>query len=54
MTQPRGTVLKEEDIREIRKAADDGISQKFLAAKFGVSQPAISYIITRKRWRHVV
>jgi hypothetical protein len=41
-------------VREIRRAyAEDGVDQKFLSEKFGIGRPAISHIITRRRWAYV-
>ena len=46
--------LTEDDVREIRRLhAEGGSSQRFLAAKFGVSQPAIRKILKGETWKDV-
>lgn len=48
--------LTEDDVSFIRKHYNPDttdFNQKALAEKFGVSQPAISKIVHRKRWKHV-
>lgn len=45
--------LTEEDVRICRMLYMDGWKQIELAALFGVSQPHISSIVTRKTWGHV-
>lgn len=45
--------LTEEKVRDIRQRAARGWSQHQLALEYGVSQPAIGYIIRRKTWAHV-
>lgn len=43
--------LTDDDVRAIRSAA--GMSQRQLAARYGVSRPAIGFVISRKTWRHI-
>lgn len=45
--------LNDDAVREIRASVADGVPQKTLAAKFGVSAGAISLIVARKTWGHV-
>lgn len=45
--------LTASDVKEIRSLSADGVLQAELMKKFGVSQGAISHIVTRKCWRHV-
>jgi hypothetical protein len=45
-----GAKLTEADVRAIRASAE---SQRTLAKRYGVSQPAIGYIRIRKTWKHV-
>jgi len=46
--------LTEYDVKRIRQLYSTGnYSQKDLGRMFGVSQPAIGYIIHRKTWQHV-
>lgn len=45
--------LTENDVRTIRRAAAEGVSQYALAAQYGVGQTAISRIVLRQSWRHV-
>ncbi len=57
--RPRGeknvnAKLREVQVREIRlRYAAGGITQKELAAEYGVSCALISVIVTRKAWRHI-
>lgn len=46
--------LTEDDVRTIRaRCTEGGVSQRALAAEYGVSQVKISQIVLRKSWRHV-
>jgi len=45
--------LKDEDIPEIRKMLDLGVSGAKLARKYNVSTTIISYIKNKKTWTHV-
>lgn len=45
--------LTEESVRIIRMRLNEGATQQSLANEFGVSQPVISSIALRKRWKHV-
>ncbi len=56
---PRGekhyrTKLTETDIREVRCRAKTGETQQALADDFDISQTAVSKIVRRMRWDHVV
>jgi len=42
--------LTEQDVREIRASRE---SQTVLAHRYGVSQSAISFVVTRKTWKDV-
>jgi hypothetical protein len=47
--------LTEADVREIRRLYATGeYLQKELAARFGVQVPAVSMIVNRRSWKHVV
>jgi hypothetical protein len=46
--------LNDAAVRDIRKRVAEGVQQKDLAAQFGVSTSAISQIVARKTWGHVV
>ncbi len=46
--------LCEEDVRRIREARLFGATQPSLARAYGTSQSRISFIVSRKAWRHVV
>jgi len=48
-----GPKVTEQDVRQIRKLAAQGVHYPVLAAQFGVTIPAISLIVTLKRWPHV-
>lgn len=48
-----GARLTDDDVREIRRLAAEGIMQKTLAEMFGVSRPNISAIAARRSWKHL-
>lgn len=48
------TPLTTEDVREIKRAALAGTSQRELGRRYGVSQAAISNIVRGKTWKHVI
>ncbi len=50
--QPR-SVLKEKQIKKIRRLAKTGIKQKTLARLYGVNESTINSIVTKRTWRHV-
>lgn len=45
--------LTDDNVRELHKLRDQGWLQRELAEKYGVSQPTISKVCTRKKWTHV-
>lgn len=45
--------LTPDDVREIRKAIDQGCSPRWIAADFGVTKGQISKIRTGRTWGHV-
>jgi IS30 family transposase len=45
--------LKDADVRAIRKLSRQGMSQRLIAERFGVSGAFISMILAGKRWSHV-
>lgn len=45
--------LTDDDVRQIRRLAAQGQTQRHLANQFGISQPKISQIVNRVAWRHV-
>jgi len=47
------SVLTESDVREIRRMLNDGIKQREIGEKFGVSRSTISAIYCGVLWRHV-
>jgi len=47
------TVLKAEQIREIRQRSADGEGNRELAARFNVTHSNISAIVLRKSWKHI-
>ena len=50
----RNAILSEKEVREIRRLYETTeITQYELAAQFGVTQPQISQIVTRRTWKHV-
>jgi DNA-directed RNA polymerase specialized sigma24 family protein len=47
--------LTEDEVREIRRLyADDGLFQREIADMFDITQGAVSQIVLRKHWSHVV
>lgn len=46
--------LTEDSVREIRALLAQGMAQKAIAARHGISQPQVSYIRNGKAWAHVV
>lgn len=49
----RPVKLSAELVTAIRLARTQGESQRSIARRFGVSQPAISAVVHRRTWRHV-
>jgi len=45
--------LTNADVRAIRAAATTGATNQAIADQYGVTQPTISKIVTRKSWSHV-
>ncbi|WP_157628137.1 hypothetical protein [Ensifer sp. BR816] len=45
--------LTEADIPVIRQLHRDGVAQTVIARQFGVKQPAIWFVITRRSWGHI-
>ncbi|CAN3132243.1 hypothetical protein ACNUDN_30405 [Mycobacterium sp. smrl_JER01] len=45
--------LTEEEVREIRRLAADGVNRWDLAFKFGVTAGTITTITSRRSWKHV-
>jgi hypothetical protein len=49
----RGSKLSIEKVRKIRRLAANGITQKALAARFGVGKSIVGEIVLNKKWREV-
>lgn len=45
--------LTDETVRQIRIWIAEGISQRQIAKRLNVSQPAVCYVNTHKMWKHV-
>lgn len=45
--------LTADAVIEVRRLAASGISHRAIASKFGVSRPAISYIVRGDTWKHI-
>lgn len=45
--------LSDDDVRQIRKLASIGQSQKGIAGIYGISRSHVGRIVTRKGWRHI-
>lgn len=52
-TAHQNAKLTENDVKEIRRLSNEGMSQRKLAAKFGVSRGTIEPIIKGETWKHV-
>lgn len=50
---PRGQVLTEHDVREMRRLRADGATQAALGAMFGVTRSAAQAVCSRRTWRDV-
>lgn len=48
-----GAKLKEEDVPKIRKMSIDGISKVNISKIFNVSATTISFVVSKKTWKHV-
>ncbi len=45
--------LTAEQVRAIRREARAGTNYPAIAERYGISVPAVSMIVTRKRWSHI-
>lgn len=45
--------LDDDKVREIRRLASEGVAQRPLARRFGVSQQVVGRIVNRQSWKHV-
>lgn len=45
--------LTDEQVKEIRRLAESGMTQKSIAKKFNVSRANVCVIVNRKRWAHL-
>lgn len=52
-TRHHNSRLTEDNVREIRRRAADGETQREIARRFSITQPAVGYIVRREQWRHV-
>ena len=52
-TRNPATRLTDEDVVRIRQRYANGERQPSIAKSFGISQPAVSLIVSRKNWSHV-
>jgi transposase len=46
--------LKSDSVREMRRLAADGMSQRAIARRFGVSKNAVTSVVSRRTWAHVL
>lgn len=47
------SILKEEDVIVVRQRCKSGETQRSVADDYGISQPAVSHIVSGKNWAHV-
>jgi DNA invertase Pin-like site-specific DNA recombinase len=45
--------LADEDVIEIRKRVLEGATQSSIMKEFGISQSNVSFIVNKKRWKHI-
>lgn len=45
--------LTAQDVRSIRELSKTGMSQRLIAKQFGISQPAVSNVLTNHRWSEI-
>lgn len=45
--------LSSEDVKKIRRMRKVGITYRIIGGIFGVSRTAASYIVRRKKWKHI-
>jgi hypothetical protein len=50
----RNAVLNEDQVREIRALAQQGLSYSAIGKRFGVVKTTVRYIVIGRRWKHVV
>ncbi len=49
-----GSKLRDNDVREIRRLAAVGLSRRDIATRYSMSKSAIDFILTGRRWTHVI
>lgn len=47
------SILREQDVKDIKKLLSEGISQQKISEMYKVSRPTITYISTGRNWKHV-
>jgi predicted XRE-type DNA-binding protein len=45
--------LTADQVREIRRLSEEGLTQRAIANRFGISRPHVSYIVNGKYWAHL-
>ncbi len=45
--------LTEDQVRSIRQLKTEGLIDRVISARFGISREAVTVIVNRKRWKHV-
>lgn len=51
--QRTNAVLTEQLVRDVRRFAAGGVSQRKIAARLSVSRPTIQAVLSRRNWKHV-
>ena len=52
-TAHHNAILTPDLVRAIRRLSSEGVSQRKIAARIGVSQGCVSAVLTRRLWSHV-
>lgn len=50
----KNSKLTEDQVREMRQLAAQGMSQRLIGLRYGIQQGSVSAIVLRKVWKHVI
>ena len=48
-----GAKVTEEDVREIRRLVDTGVTYREISGRYGINQSTIHAIVHRRTWKHI-